>query len=232
MKGQIVLAGLKKAYGKKCAISGLSLSIGSGQIVGLLGPNGSGKTTLLKILAGLIRDYEGVVSVCGMPVSEKTKALVSFLPDHIFLPPWGTPAYAVAYYSDFFADFDAQKAKEMLARFGIDPGQKMKNLSKGMQEKLQIVLAMCRRASVYLLDEPLGGVDPAARAAILDWILENYSEEACIVLSTHLISEVERIFDRVILLREGAAIVDDEVDALRQRSGKSVDALFREVFQC
>jgi len=228
----IEVSHLNKNYGAKRVLNDLSLSLDSGQIVGLLGPNGCGKTTLLKIMAGLISDYQGQVRLDGHAIGLETKASVSYLPERTYLSGWMRPLDTFDFFADFYADFDRRKAEEMLQRFRLEARQPIRTMSKGMQEKLQLVLVMARNAKIYLLDEPLGGVDPAARSAILDLVLENYQSEAIMLLATHLIQDVERIFDRVIMLGFGEMILDEPTDTVRQRYGKSVDDVFREVFKC
>jgi ABC-2 type transport system ATP-binding protein len=223
---------LDKAYGSKQVLNQLSLSLDSGQIIGLLGPNGCGKSTLLKILAGLISDYRGEVRLDGHRPDVHTKRLVSYLPEKTYLNGWMRPVDTFGFFADFYADFDRAKASEMLQRFKLDPQQRIRTMSKGMQEKLQLILVMSRRARIYLLDEPMGGIDPAARSAILDLVLHNYAEDALMVLATHMIQDVERIFDRAILLGFGSMLINESVDVIRQEYGKSVDEVFREVFSC
>jgi ABC-2 type transport system ATP-binding protein len=223
---------LNKSYGNKRVLSDLSLSLESGQIIGLLGPNGSGKTTLLKILAGLISDFQGDIRIDGQAIGLQSKSLVSFLPERTYLSGWMRPIDTFEFFADFYADFDRTKAEDMLQRFRLELRQPIKTMSKGMQEKLQLVLVMARQARVYLLDEPMGGVDPAARSAILDLVLQNYQPDAVMLLATHLIQDVERIFDRAIILGFGEMIMDDSTDNIRQKYGKSVDDVFREVFKC
>lgn len=232
MNNAVIIQNLSKRFNKKQALSGLSLSVRQGSIVGLLGPNGCGKTTLIKILAGMILDYQGQVLIRERTPSVETKPMVAYLPDRTFLPGYFTSREAIRLFSDFFMDFDENRARGLLERFTLDPDQKIRTMSKGMQEKLQILLVMSRRAKLYLLDEPLGGVDPATREVILDLILENYQEDAAVIISTQLIAEVERIFDHVIFLQDGKLLLEGEVDALRQKNQKSMDALFREVYQC
>lgn len=233
---------LSKTYGKeKTALDNIDLSLDFGRIVGLLGPNGSGKTTLIKLANGLLQPSAGVLKIAGMTPGPETKEIVSYLPDADWLPDWmrveelvnmfrdfyGTPSEAKAYIG-----FDAAKANEMLARLNIDPKARLKTLSKGNKEKVQLVLAMSRAAKLYLLDEPLGGVDPAARDYILQTILHNYSEDAALVLSTHLIGDIEKVLDEVIFLQNGKVLRQAAVDELREETGMSVDAYFREVYKC
>ena len=232
---------LTKAYGKeKTALNGIDLNLDFGRIVGLLGPNGSGKTTLLKLANGLLQPTEGVVKIAGMIPGPETKEIVSYLPDTDWLPDWmrveelvnmfrdfyGTPCEAKAYIG-----FDAAKANEMLARLNIDPKARLKTLSKGTKEKVQLVLAMSRAAKLYLLDEPIGGVDPATRDYIIHTILTNYNENASLVISTHLIADVENVLDDVIFINKGRVLLQQSVDQIRQEKGCSVDELFREVFR-
>lgn len=222
---------LNKSYGRTSVLSDLSLEVEPGRIVGLLGPNGCGKTTLLKILAGLIRDYQGEVSLMGRRPGEQTGSLVSFLPDRNFLASWMTPAYAIRLFSDFFADFDAGRAAALCEKFQIPQRKKLNDMSKGMKEKLQIILVMSRRARLYLLDEPLGGIDPASRDVVLDIVLDQYDGDSSLLIATHLIGDVERVFDSPVFLKDGGIYLNMEVDAIRMKYQKSVDELFREVYQ-
>ena len=224
--------GLTKRFDVKTALDGVNLGIAPGRVVGLLGPNGSGKTTLIKLINGLLTPTAGEVTICGMHPGKESKALVSYLPDRPCLPEWMSVRQLMDFYGDFYADFDRQKAAEMMARLGLSQEQKVSQMSKGMKEKVQLILVMSRRAKLYLLDEPIGGVDPATRDYILDTIIRNYSEDASIVISTHLISDVENVLDDVIFLREGKVNLQASVDDLREQYGKSVDSLFREVFRC
>ena len=233
---------LTKCYDKdKTALDGVDLHVNFGRIVGLLGPNGSGKTTLIKLANGLLQPTSGSIKVAGMAPGPDTKALVSYLPDADWLPDWmrveqlvemfrdfyGTPSQAKAYIG-----FDADKANEMLARLNIAPNARLKTLSKGNKEKVQLVLAMSRNARLYLLDEPIGGVDPAARDYILNTIISNYSKDATVILSTHLIGDIEPVLDEAIFLKDGRVFAHRSVEELRETEGMSVDAYFREVFKC
>ena len=232
---------LTKCYDKdKTALDGGDLHVNFGRIVGLLGPNGSGKTTLIKLANGLLQPTAGSIKIAGMDPGPDTKAIVSYLPDAAWLPDWmrveelvemfrdfyGTPSQAKAYIG-----FDADKANEMLARLNIAPNARLKTLSKGNKEKVQLILAMSRNARLYLLDEPIGGVDPAARDYILNTILTNYSRDASVIISTHLIADVERILDDVVFISRGQLVLHQSVDQIRQERGCSVDDLFREVFR-
>ena len=223
---------LTKNYGAKSALRGIDLAIEPGRIVGLLGPNGSGKTTLIKLANGLLTPTEGEILIDGKKPSRATKAIVSYLPDRSTLPGWMTIAQALDYYGDFFADFRRSAAEQMLANLGLDRTQKIKTLSKGMREKTQLILTMSREAKLYLLDEPIGGVDPATRDYILRTIISNYSEDAAVIISTHLIADVEQVLDEVVFLREGQVMLHESVETIRDEKGKSVDELFREVFRC
>ena len=224
--------GLTKRYGGKLALDHVELQLGEGKIVGLLGPNGSGKTTLIKLANGLLQPTAGSIKIAGMTPGPDTKALVSYLPDAAWLPDWMRVEQLVELFQDFYADFDSAKAHEMLARLELDPKAPLKTLSKGNKEKVQLILAMSRNARLYLLDEPIGGVDPAARDYILHTILSNYSENATVVISTHLIEDIEPALDEAIFLKEGRIFAHRTVDEIRETEGKSVDEYFREVFKC
>lgn len=221
---------LTKSYRGRPALTDLTLSLPAGQIVGLMGDNGSGKTTLLKILAGVLADWQGEVTVCGHRPGPESKAQVSFLPDTSFLPDRYTCADAIGLYAEFFADFEAPKAAEMVEFFRLPPDRTLKELSKGMREKLQIALAMSRRARVYLLDEPISGVDPAARDVIMRGILTNFSEDALMVVSTHLIADIEPVVDSAVFLRDGRVLLQGSADELRAEHHMGLDALFRKVY--
>lgn len=221
---------LRKRYGTKEALCDIDLSLESGHIVGLLGPNGSGKTTLIKLACGLLTPTAGEILVDGKKPSKETKAVVSYLPERMALPTWMTAKQAMDYYQDFYADFRRYAAEDMLEKLGLEEKQTIRSMSKGMREKLQLILVMSRGAKLYLLDEPIGGVDPATRDYILRTIIANYSEDATVLISTHLISDVEQVLDEVVFLREGNVMLHKSVDAIREEEGKSVDELFRQVF--
>lgn len=219
---------LTKDYDGNVVLNNISFDIPSGKIVGLLGPNGCGKTTLMKILSGLIHDYTGMVKVDGRPIGIGSKSHVAYLPDCTFFPERFRTIDCINYYGDFFQDFDKVKAIEFAARFGLDLNQKVKTMSKGMKEKLQLLVVMSRSADIYLLDEPLGGVDPAARSVILDIIMNNYKENATVVLSTHLVNDLEHSFDHILMLGHGSILVNTGIETLRS-TGKSVEEIFKEV---
>lgn len=223
---------LSKAYGSHTALSHINLTLEGGHIVGLLGPNGSGKTTLIKLLNGLLAPSEGEILIDGGPVGPKSKALVSYLPDHSYLDNGMRVREIIRYFQDFYADFEEARAYDMLKKLQINPDDKLKSMSKGTKEKVQLILIMSRRARLYVLDEPIAGVDPAARDYILETILGNYDEDATILISTHLISDIENILDQVIFIKNGQIVLNTSVDHIREQEGKSVDALFREVFKC
>ena len=223
---------LSKRFGSVQALDGVTLSIAPGRVVGLLGPNGSGKTTLIKLANGLLTPSSGEIRICGALPGKETKAVVSYLPDRPCLPEWMSAEELMDYFADFFADFDRSRAADMMARLRLNPHMKYGQMSKGTREKVQLILVMSRRARLYLLDEPIGGVDPATRDYILDTIIRNYDESASVLISTHLISDVENVLDDVIFLREGRVTLQASVDDIRAQYGKSVDALFREVFRC
>ena len=228
----LTFTGVSKAYGKnKLALDSLDLTLPKGKIIGLLGPNGSGKTTFLKLCAGLLTPSAGKIDICGMPVGAGTKAVVSYLPDRSYLSNSQTIRQQLNYFKDFYADFDYARAESMLEKLSIDPKQRYGSLSKGNKEKVQLVLVMSRRAKLYLLDEPIGGVDPAARDYILNTIVTNYDPEATVVISTHLIADIEQILDEVIFLKNGNLVLQKSVDEIRTEHGKTVDELFREVFK-
>ena len=221
---------LRKRYGMKEALCGVDLTLEPGRIVGLLGPNGSGKTTLIKLACGLLTPTGGEILIDGQKPSKETKAVVSYLPERMALPTWMSAKQAMDYYQDFYADFRRDAAEDMLEKLGLEETQTIRAMSKGMREKLQLILVMSRGAKLYLLDEPIGGVDPATRDYILKTIIGNYSEDATVLISTHLISDVEQVLDEVVFLKEGSIMLHRSVDDIREAEGKSVDELFRQVF--
>ena len=223
---------LSKNYGAKAALKNVNLTVEAGQIVGLLGPNGSGKTTLIKLINGLLQPSSGTIRINGMKPGMETKAMVSYLSDKNYLSDWMKVEDIVNMFADFYADFSREKAISMLKDLDIDYKQKFKTLSKGTKEKVQLILVMAREAKLYILDEPIAGVDPAARDYILRTILQNYNPEATVIISTHLIQDVEQIFDSVIFINNGAITLQETVDDIRFKFNKSVDQLFREVFKC
>ena len=224
--------GLTKYYGGVLALDHADIAIEPGQIVGLLGPNGSGKTTLIKLANGLLQPTAGSILIDDMTPSPKTHAIVSYLPERIALTDWMNVRQLMDFYGDFYADFQREAAEQMLAQLQLPLGQTVRQMSKGTREKLQLILTMSRRAKLYLLEEPIGGVAPATRDYILHTILSNYNPEAAVVISTHLITDVESILDSVIFLNQGKVVLQSTVDDIRETRGKSVDAYFREVFRC
>ncbi len=228
----LVCEGLSKDYGQIRALDGIDLRLEEGKIIGLLGPNGSGKTTLIKLASRLLVPSEGRITICGEVPSEKSKAIVSYLPDRNFLPDWMNSNDLIALYEDFFADFSKERAIEMLGSLNIDMTMPLKKMSKGTKEKVQLIMTMSRQAKLYLLDEPIAGVDPAARDYILRTIISNYDENATVLISTHLIADVENVLDEAIFLKQGKIVLHESVDELKENTGKSVDEYFREVFKC
>lgn len=233
MKPILECYGLSKTYGNgRWALSNLNLSLERGQIVGLLGPNGSGKTTLIKLINDLLVPTEGSIHIDGNLPGVETKKIVAYLPERTYLTPSWKVRDLIAYFEDFYEDFRRDRAGQMLEALGINPHTRLRTMSKGTREKVQLVMVMSRDASLYILDEPIGGVDPAARDYILNTILTNYNENATILLSTHLISDIENILDRVLFLQNGQVVLNASVDEIRMEQKKSVDMLFREVFRC
>lgn len=223
---------LSKSYGRTQALDSVNIKIEPGRVVGLLGPNGSGKTTLIKLANGLLTPTAGEILIDGAAPGRDSKRLVSYLPDKQYLPDWMDARQLMSFFADFYEDFDRKKAEDMLGRLGIDPKQHIKQMSKGTKEKAQLVMVMSRSAKLYLLDEPIGGVDPATRDYILDTIIKNYNPDAAVVISTHLISDVEPVLDEVVFINGGRITLQSSVDDIREQHGASVDAYFREVYRC
>lgn len=232
MSSLLKVNSLTKKYGNLTALNNLNFELESGHIIGLLGPNGSGKTTLIKIICGLLVPSAGEVTVKGNPIGVESKKVISYLPDTTYLGKSASVEGTINYFKDFYEDFDENRAYDMLGKLGINPRAKFRTLSKGTKEKVQLILVMSRRADLYILDEPIAGVDPAARDYILNTIISNYDENASILISTHLISDIENILDEVIFLKQGNIVRFSSVDEIRSNEGKSVDGLFREVFKC
>ena len=224
--------GLTRKFNHFFALSNVDLTLERGEIIGLLGPNGSGKTTLIKLINGLLLPTDGQITVNGSVPGVETKKIVSYLPERGCLDERRRISELISYYSDFYSDFDVSRAHTMLKDLDIDPSLRLKTLSKGTKEKVQLILVMSRAAQLYVLDEPIGGVDPAARDYILRTILTNYNEDASVLISTHLIADVENVLDRVLFLQNGQITLNASVDEIRSGHKKSVDALFREVFRC
>jgi len=223
---------LTKQFSQRLALSKIDLSLERGKIIGLLGPNGSGKSTLIKLANGLLTPTAGEIRIAGMPPGVETKKIVAYLPERTYLSDWMTVGDVLNYFGDFYENFSLEKARDMLDRLGIDIKDRLKNMSKGTKEKVQLILVMSREAELYLLDEPIGGVDPAARDYILNTIITNYNENATVVISTHLIYDIEKVLEEVVFLNEGQVALRMTVDEIREQKGTSVDALFREVFRC
>ncbi|KQN97672.1 ABC transporter ATP-binding protein [Paenibacillus sp. Leaf72] len=230
MKKIVELQAVTKTYGSRKALHNINLNLEAGKIIGLLGSNGSGKSTLMKLAAGLIQPTSGSVRICGEPIGIGTKAVTSFMPDQPVTESWMRVKDALRFFSDFYKDFDQEKAGSMLDFLKLDRNDRISSLSKGMNERLQLTLAMSRQAKLYLLDEPIGGVDPVARGKILDAIVKFYNEDSCVLISTHLITDIERVFDEVIFIQNGEVSLRQDVESIRSKHGKSVDELFREVF--
>ncbi|MCQ2597299.1 MAG: ABC transporter ATP-binding protein [Treponema sp.] len=232
MSSLVEIKNLTKKYGTKTAIDDISLELEGGQIIGLLGPNGSGKTTLIKMLNGLLVPSKGEILVDGKKIGPESKAVISYLPDQTYLNMNQKVSEVISFFKDFYSDFDSERAYTMLEKLDINPEDALKSMSKGTKEKVQLILVMSRRAKLYVLDEPIAGVDPAARDYILDVILSNYDPEASILISTHLISDIEKILDQAVFIKNGKIVMNSSVDEIRMNEGKSVDSLFREVFKC
>lgn len=223
--------GITKKYGPLIALNNIDLSIEGSRIIGLLGPNGSGKTTLIKLINGLLTPTSGSLTVCGGAPGVETKKVVAYLPDSNYLNSWMTVGQLVDMFCDFYEDFRRDTAIEMLTRLGITTGVRLKTLSKGNKEKVSLILVMSRSAKLYVLDEPIAGVDPATRDYIISTIIGNYNPEASVIISTHLISDIEQVLDEVIFINNGNIVLHKSVDAIREESGKSADELFRKVFK-
>ena len=223
---------LSKHYGNAPALNHVSLAVEPGRIVGLLGSNGSGKTTLIKLANGLLTPTSGSLSICGVAPGRESHALASYLPERTCIPTWMSVKQLLDFYGDFYRDFNRKAAEEMLTHLNIRLTQRIKQMSKGTREKVQLIMVMSRAAKLYLLDEPIGGVDPATRDYILSTIITNYNPEAAVIISTHLIADVEKVLDEVIFINQGQVVLQSSVDEIREEKGMSVDALFREVFKC
>ena len=232
MKPILECKALSKRFGGVQALNAVDLTIEPGRVVGLLGPNGSGKTTLLKLANGLLTPSAGQILIAGQAPGPNSKSIVSYLPDRPYLADWMNVRQLMDFFADFYGDFRRDKAQDMLARLGVAEEQRIKHMSKGTREKVQLILVMSREAGLYLLDEPIGGVDPATRDYILDTIIRNYNPEAAVVISTHLIADVEQVLDDVIFISQGNIVLQSSVDDIRAKYGKSVDGYFREVFKC
>ncbi|MDE7445467.1 MAG: ABC transporter ATP-binding protein [Lachnospiraceae bacterium] len=233
MNELVQINNLTKIYEKqKLALDHMNLTIPRGRIIGLLGPNGSGKTTLIKLISGLLVATEGEVRINGLRPGPETKAVVSYLPERTYFQGGMRVKELIAYFTDFYQDFRPERARQMLANLNIDENARLKTLSKGTKEKVQLIMVMSRDAQLYILDEPIAGVDPAARDYILKTIISNYNENATVLISTHLISDIEKVLDEVVFIRNGRVVLQDTVENIRERRGKSVDSYFREVFAC
>ena len=232
MSELIKIQDLNKKYGKKQVLKDVNLTLHGGQIVGLLGLNGSGKTTLIKVLNGLLKEYDGDVQIDQQAIGIHSKKIISYLPDEPYFENWMTTSDALNLFVDMYDDFDLNKALSLMERMDIEKKVKIKELSKGMKEKFQLILVMSRKAKIYILDEPLGGIDPAARELILDTILNNYAEDALVLLSTHLIADIEKIFDEVIFIKNGEIILHENSEDLRMKRQASINDIFKEEFKC
>lgn len=223
---------LSKNFQGVIALNNVNLEIQRGRIVGLLGPNGSGKSTLIKLANGLLQPSSGQILIDGKAPGPETKKLVSYLPERTYLSEWMTVRQLIDFFSDFYQDFNKDKAYDMIQRLGLQTTSRLKTMSKGTKEKVQLILVMSREADLYFLDEPIGGVDPAARDYILNTIIGNYNPDSTVIISTHLISDIEKVLDDVIFISRGEIVLQSNVDEIRETQGKTVDALFREVFRC
>ena len=232
MSELLKITNVTKKYHHFKALNNVSMTLESGKIIGLLGPNGSGKTTLIKIINGLLKDYEGEVLVDGKNVGIDSRKIISYLPDENYFQDWMYIKDVLSIFIDLYEDFDKENCLTLMNRFKLDKGMKIKEMSKGMKEKFQLSLVMSRKAKLYILDEPIAGVDPAAREVILDVILNNYEEDALVLISTHLISDLETIFDDVVFLKDGEIVLHQSTEDLRLERKQSIDEAFREVFRC
>lgn len=223
---------ISKLFGSVIALKNVNLNLEKGKIIGLLGPNGSGKTTLIKLCAGLLKPTQGEILIDGKAIGTDTKSIVSYLPERNYLSDSMKVYETLDMFEDFYSDFDRQRAESMLTTLEIDKNRRYKTLSKGTKEKVQLILVMSRKAKLYLLDEPIGGVDPATRDYILNTIISNYASDATVLISTHLISDVEKVLDEFVMIKNGEIIMKSNVDELRELKGQSVDDYFREVFRC
>ena len=223
---------VSKSYGNNRVLDDVTFNITKGKIVGLLGPNGSGKTTLIKLINDLLKENSGTIKVEGLDLGVETKKLISYLPDKNYLNNNMTVLELLNYFKDFYEDFRIDKAKELIGKLGLDLNQKLKTMSKGTKEKVQLILVMSRKAKLYILDEPIGGIDPAARDYIINTILTNFSNDASLLISTHLISDLEKVLDEVIFLKNGKVVRSGSTDEIRKETNMSINDLFREEFKC
>ncbi|MGY0373898.1 ABC transporter ATP-binding protein [Clostridium sp. JNZ J1-5] len=222
---------LSKSYFNKKALNDINLSIEKGEVLGFLGPNGSGKTTFIKIAAGILRQSNGEILINGIKPGVETKKLVSYLPDRNYLYKWMKIKDAIEFFNDFYEDFNIKRCKELLDFMKLEEDYKITSLSKGMMEKLNLTLVLSRKAKLYILDEPLAGVDPVAREKILDAIIQNYNEDSSMIITTHLVKDIERVFDNIAFIKDGTIVLSGNAEDLRCERGKSIDELFREVFE-
>ncbi|MDE8081616.1 ABC transporter ATP-binding protein [Erysipelothrix rhusiopathiae] len=227
----LVISHLNKHYGKNQVLKNINLNLDSGKIIGLCGPNGAGKTTLIKTIVGLLRDYHGDIQVCGYPVGSDSKALVSYLPDVEYLAPNLTGLKAARLYSDMYSDFDMGVLEDLFLKMKLDGSMPVSKMSKGMREKFQLALCLSRKARIYIFDEPIAGVDPASRDSIIETILSNYTQDALLIISTHLIQDIEGVLDEVVFIKDGAILMHENCDDLREARGQTIDEIFREEFK-
>ncbi|MCL2620515.1 MAG: ABC transporter ATP-binding protein [Defluviitaleaceae bacterium] len=231
MEKILEIKNLNKNYGNFTAVKNMTFDVEKGKIVGLLGPNGSGKTTMIKTIMGLMSDYTGDVTITGITPGPEANKYISYLPDQAHVPRWLTVNQSINFFNDFYEDFDPKRAADMLDQMKIPRDKKLKALSRGMQEKVNLSLVMSRRAKLYILDEPIGAVDPASREFIIETILKNFNEEGAILISTHIIADIEPVLDKALFIREGELVLNDDADKIREEKGQSLDQLFREVFK-